>query len=376
MNTAVKPERLDIHKDWLEAQKIPVVGGFFIEDIDKVELAYWDLLGVPAAFAILEGTGGTNDAQIVEIPAAGKTKPLKHMYEEMVYVTKGHGNTTVWQKDGRKHSFEWGPGSMFAIPMNAYYQHFNSSGTEPARYFAVTNCCFMMKLLHSVDFIFDNDFVFRDRFDPNSADYFGSEGKRYDRFLSANFIPDTRGIKLSDYSERGKGSTTIMLDLVGNTMGAHISEFGVGAYKKAHKHGPGAHVIILSGKGYSMLWPQGSAPKRFDWRPGSVVVPPDQWFHQHFNAGAEPARYLALRWHNWRFKSAITNGETDASAQTDVKLGGGQIEWEDEDRKIHLDFHDAMHKVGAECHMDYHPNCPNKSAATAKVRDGVRTPAE
>ncbi len=292
------------------------------------------------------------------------------MYEEMVYVTKGHGNTTVWQKDGRKHSFEWGPGSMFAIPMNAYYQHFNSSGTEPARYFAVTNCCFMMKLFHSVDFIFDNDFVFRDRFDPNSPDYFGSEGKRYDRFLSANFIPDTRGIKLSDYSERGKGSTTIMLDLVGNTMGAHISEFPVGAYKKAHKHGPGAHVIILSGKGYSMLWPQGAEPKRFDWRPGSVVVPPDQWFHQHFNAGAEPARYLALRWHNWRFKSAITNSETDNSAQTDVKLGGGQIEWEDEDSKIHKDFHDAMHKVGAECRMDYHPNCPNKAAGTAK--DGAR----
>ncbi len=62
MNTAVKPERLDVHNDWLEAQKIPVVGGFFIEDIDKVELAYWDIKGVPCAFAILEGTGGTNDA--------------------------------------------------------------------------------------------------------------------------------------------------------------------------------------------------------------------------------------------------------------------------------------------------------------------------
>ncbi len=356
-----RPAQYDAHKTWCDAQKIPVVRGFFIDDIDKVELAYWDLKGVPAAFVILEGTGGVNDAYVCEIPPAGKTKPLKHMYEEMVYVTKGHGNTTVWQKDGRKHSFEWGPGSLFAIPMNAYYQHFNSSGSEPARYFAVTNCCFMMKLFHNVDFIFDCDFVFDDRFDPNSPEYFSGEGERYGRFLSTNFVPDTRGIKLSDYSERGKDSTTVMLALAGQTMGAHISEFPVGTYKKAHKHGPGAHVIILSGKGYSMLWPEGSEPKQVDWGPGSVVVPPDQWFHQHFNAGAEPARYLALRWSNWRFKSAMRSPNGGNASQTSVKLGGGQIEFEDENPAIHRDFHATMDKVGAECRMDYHPNCPNKN---------------
>ena len=30
--------------------------------------------------------------------------------------------------DGRKHSFEWGPKSLFALPLNARYQHFNASG--------------------------------------------------------------------------------------------------------------------------------------------------------------------------------------------------------------------------------------------------------
>ena len=364
------PERYDTYANWQKAQGIPVVTGFFIEDINKVELDYWDLKGVPSTFVALEGTGGTNDAYICEIPPGQKTKPLKHVYEEMVFVTEGHGATTVWQRDGnRKHTFEWGPGSLFAIPINAHYQHFNSSGTEPARYYAVTNNPFVMNLFHNIDFVFDNDFVFDDRFDPETDDYFSGEGELYGRFfMTTNFVPDTRTIELADYSERGKGSTNMKFDLARQTMCAHISEFPVGTYKKCHRHGPGAHVIILTGQGYSILWPEGSEPRRVDWKPGSVVVPPDQWFHQHFNSGAIPARYLALRWNNWRYKSVVKQNDGDGGTYTSVKLGGGQIEFEDEDPRIHADFLEALAKAGAECQMcDYFPGCPKKSAGKMAV---------
>lgn len=373
-DTTGKPKQFNTFKNWMAQQNIPVINGFFIEDINKAEVGPWDFKGMNGAFVILEGTGGTNDAYIGEIPPAGKTRPIKHLFEEMVYVTKGHGNTTVWQKDGRKHSFEWGPGSLFAIPVNAYYQHFNSSGTEPARYYAVTNNCFVMNLFHNADFVFNCDYAFTDRFDPNSSDYFSGEGEIEGRFfMTTNFVPDTRELKLYDYSERGKGSTNMKFNLADQTMGAHISEFPVGTYKKGHKHGPGAHVIIVSGQGYSILWPEGTEPRTVKWGPGSVVVPPDQWFHQHFNSGAAPARYLALRWNN--FKYQFMKDSELGSTYTSVKDGGGQIEFEDEDPQIHRDFHEHMRKSGAQCNMQYHPNCRDGKVGAAAAK-GVREPAE
>jgi len=253
-----------------------------------------------------------------------------------------------------------GPGSVFAIPINADYQHFNASGSETARYFAVTNSCFMMNLFHNSDYIFNSDYVFTDRFDPHTEGYFSGEGTITGRFfMTTNFVPDTHTIKLTDYSERGKGSTNMKFDLARNTMGAHISEFPVGTYKKGHRHGPGAHVIILSGQGYSVLWKDGEPTERVDWGPGSVVVPPDQWFHQHFNSGAHPARYLALRWNNWRYRF-MRSQDGEGGTYTSLKLGGNQIEFEDEDPQIHRDFEAAMKAAGAKCNMPYHPGCTQK----------------
>ena len=205
----------------------------------------------------------------------------------------------------------------------------------------------MMNLFHNPDYIFNSDYSFLDRFDPHTEGYFSGEGELTGRFfLTTNFVPDTHTLKLTDYSERGKGSTNMKFNLAKNTMGAHISEFPVGTYKKGHRHGPGAHVIILSGQGYSVLWPArgnaaarrlGAGQRR---RAAGSVVPSAFQFRRH--AGALSWR---LRWNNWRYRF-MRSQDGEGGTFTSVKLGGGQIEFEDEDPQIHRDFEAAMKRSG------------------------------
>jgi oxalate decarboxylase/phosphoglucose isomerase-like protein (cupin superfamily) len=131
---------------------------------------------------------------------------------------------------------------------------------------------------------------------------------------------------------------------------AHISEFPVGTYKKAHRHGPGAHVVIIGGQGYSLMWPEGKPIQRFDWKDGSVVVPPENWFHQHFNTGATPARYLALRWGSRKYPRPM--GQKSYGTDKSIKEGGSQIEYADEDPMIRQMFEAELAKHGVKSCMD------------------------
>ena len=340
------------YQDWQKRQGVPLVTGYYVEDLGTLELAPWPRKGGHGAFVNLEGTGGVNDMQVVEIAPGGVLNPEHHMFEAMAYVVSGRGSTSVWYDESRKQTFEWSKGSLFAIPLNVTYQFFNGSGSQPARLALVTNAPTVMNLFHSEEFIFDNAFVFKDRFSDEDG-YFRGDGKLYrrarNRLWETNFVPDVRTITLHSWKERGAGGQNVLLELAHNSMGAHISQFPVGTYKKAHRHGPGAHVIILEGIGFSTLWRDGDDPIRADWKVNSVVVPPSNWFHQHFNTGAEPARYLALKFAGRRYflSDQFGGDKSDVS----LKLGGHQLEYEDEDRSVHQTFEADLAANGAQCRM-------------------------
>jgi hypothetical protein len=93
-------------------------------------------------------------------------------------------------------------------------------------------------------------------------------------------------------NRRGGMSVTIMFP--DSEMSCHMSVFPTRTYKKAHRHGPGRVIVIPGGEGYSILWEEGKERIVCPWHEGSMFVPPNKWFHQHFSVGSEPGRYLAL----------------------------------------------------------------------------------
>ncbi len=335
------------YQQWQEAEGLRVIRGFYVEDLRTVELEPWGRKGGRGVFIDMDGTGGTNGAYVCEIAPGGKLAPQRHLYEEVIYVLGGRGSTAVWVEGGPKVTFEWQAGSLIAIPLNASHQHFNASGTEPARHYAVTTAPLVMNLFHNHDFVFDNPFVFRDRFTGESDAFTGRGTFLASRIWEANFIPDVRTFQLLEWKERGAGGSNIMFELANNTLIAHISQFPVGTYKKAHRHGPGANVIILSGRGYSLLWPDGQPWTKVDWHEASVFVPPDFWWHAHFNAGATPARYLAIRWGSVKHKLDDKHDGID----TDRAKGGNQIEYEDEDPAARALFEAELARVGVQSRM-------------------------
>ena len=334
---------------WQEREEVPIYRGLGVDDLRTLELSPWQRKGAAGAFINMLGAGRSCDAYVCEIAAKSQTLPERYLFEELIYVVKGHGATTVWQDNGHKQTFEWQEGSMFSPPLNTWRQHFNAQGNEAARFVALTDAPVMINRFRNLDFVFNNDFVFSDRFSGENG-YFSGKGKAVDshRTWDANFIADVPGFRLLEHSARGQGARGILLHFSANTMSAHIEEYPVGTYPRAHWHGPGAHILILSGEGYSLLWEQGNSRERIDWKPGSLFVPPAKWFHQHFNPGREPARYLALKpWgFTYQVEDLVKTLEVEAS-------GGTQIDYKDQHPDIHATFVQECRKRGVEVRLTF-----------------------
>ena len=114
------------------------------------------------------------------------------------------------------------------------------------------------------------------------------------------------------------------------------------------------------GSGFSLAWFEGDKDfMRFDWQHGFVFPPADRQFHQHFTTSGTPARYLATAVGGIRYPFTAANrrtylgakpGEKGASS-TSIKEGGDQIEFEDQDPRIHPLWLEEMRKAGLEPRM-------------------------
>jgi oxalate decarboxylase/phosphoglucose isomerase-like protein (cupin superfamily) len=332
---------------WVAAEGLDIIGGHYIPDLRSLELKPWDRRGGRGVFINHDASRTSNDCYVCEIPRGGALAPQRQLFEEMILILDGRGSTRVWNDAGNEVTFEWQAGSMFAIPLNTWHQHSNLSGLETAKFVSSTNLPPVLNLYDDVDFVFGTSRDFTHRFN-GEQDYFAAKVVMKGLLLDTNFVPDALALPLIPAKERGAGGGHIRFSMAKGSMNSHISEFPVGTYKKGHRHGPGAHVIVLSGSGYSLMWPDGEEPRRYEWSAGSLIIPPNMWFHQHFNSGGAPARYLAFKHEG----VSIRNAQGVPKAWISRRVGGDQIDYVDERPAIRKIFADELAKTGVTPAMD------------------------
>ncbi|MFC2056325.1 cupin domain-containing protein [Chloroflexota bacterium] len=357
-----------VYDDWMEKEGIPVYQAMnSVEDVTELPRRPWARTGGLGTFIQLEATKVARaELYVLEIPAGRALEPEKHLYDEILYVLRGRGLAEVWHEGQGKVTFEWAEGSLFAIPLNAWHRLVNG-GREPVLIFGQSGAPLMMNSLRNTEFVFNCPYSFTDRF-TGETDYFVA-GKERDRegggsTWETNFVPDVRTCFLSDNPAKVESGRLTPFIMAATAFGdVHSSEWPAGIYHKGHFHGPGAVLLGLKGEGYVLLWPRqygihpyqdghGDGVIKVPWKQHSIYAPQNEWFHQHFNTGREPARHLALKGGGLGTElPTLRKGVINGVLTSVREAGGWLIEYEDEDPEIRRMFQEELRQKGVEFAM-------------------------
>jgi len=342
------------YRRFVRNEGVPLYEGSALENLATVPLKDWERRGGRAAYTRL-GDQEIVNLQIIEIPAKGELKPERHMYEAVMYVMSGTGATTIWQEGESKQTIEWGEGALLAIPLNAWHQEFNSSGDKPCRILFGTNMAQVINLYHNLDFVFNNPFVFKDRYSYSVERDYAEKGQHWNlRLFQTNFVPDINSFALDSWKELGT-RTSMMRLYMGNTSSRiHILEVSEGTYVTAHRHGPGAHVVIIGGEGYEYFFMPGNEMnpdkrRKVTTKPYTVICPKLNEYHQHFNTGKVPLRQLAFKGWDQSPATTTSRGQYDpmGAARSDNPHGWAfKLRYDEEDPSIREEYYRELEKNG------------------------------
>jgi quercetin dioxygenase-like cupin family protein len=340
---------------FMRQEGLPVHRGLIgIEDVTQLVRAPWGRTGGNGAFIELQGTfQSERGVYVADIPGGGELKPEKHLYEEEIFILEGNGVAQIWQTGGMKQTFEWGKGSVFAIPPNTTHALLNA-GREPAVYLGVTTAPRVINSLPDIDVVFASDYQFVDLQESGSGYFKTPEihsvtGWYKQGMLDTHLIADARALVLDGLEQKVAGG-----QLTGYRMGSrfprgHVSSWPAGRYHKAHYHGPGALLLGLDGDGYVLAWDatlgarpyqdgNGHLVERVEWKANSIYSPPDGYFHQHFNTSPTLARHVAVYGEILPLGVHGLNDEDGWRGHQSFRDGGTLIEYEDEDPQVRADF--------------------------------------
>src|SRR5581483_1748666 len=165
---------------WLKSEGVAIHEGFTVEDVRELELAPWPRIGGNAVFITLYSLREAgNCLYLAEIPPGGKLEPERWACHKVIFVEQGSGTTEIWQEgDAKKRVFEWGRGSTFAIPINAWHRMYNL-GSEPVKFLSLNTAPLVMKGFDTADFVFNCPYVFKDMYSGDDEKFFVESNTRY-----------------------------------------------------------------------------------------------------------------------------------------------------------------------------------------------------
>jgi quercetin dioxygenase-like cupin family protein len=350
------------YERWLEEEGIPIVRGIGVRDTRDVTLGTWRRRDARGAYLYLDGLEGIKGLYVLEVPSGGATAPEKHMYDEFFLVIEGRGTTEVSRSTGNKQIFEWQPGTLFMIPINASYRLVNATGS-PALLLAANNAPGVFNTFQSHRFVFENDYDFHERYDMTD-DFFKPksdlemEPVRGRATIRSNVFADIVGAELPLDNQRAPGYRRIQPTFSGfiqdSTTGGFVAEYPSGRYSRAHFHQSGAVLVCLRGKGYTYNWPvelgatpwqdgKGDRVMVLEYVPGGLVAAAPgggSWFHQHFGVGREPLRVLNYWGGPHAGWSNLDERDEDVKAGNlfGIHEGGRTILYSDEDPFVRREY--------------------------------------
>lgn len=290
---------VDPYDNWARAQGVPIVTAPVV-DLAKVETAPWARFGVNGAICHVEGRCDFLTVFVLDIAAGRATKPMRHTYEDMIYVLDGRGETEVILCDGEIRRLAWAPGSLFSVPVNATCIH-RAPGQSAVRLASFNDMRYLMGLYRNEAFLFDNPAKF---------------AKRQQRACDQRWIVDPAAEPVHEYNEAARADIT----LADSVIGAQVIEVRAGESDLAHRQMQGRHLLCVEGEGYSLSFESadGSITHR-PWKRGVVIGQASMNFHQNV-AGAHTARVVSLELGSTA--SPIFRGRRAAYGDTQVYASG------------------------------------------------------
>ena len=244
-----------------------------------------------------------------------KTLGHRHTVEAVIHVLQGSGHSII---DGVR--YDWEEGDFISVPMFAWHRHINT-GSKDFIYVAATTGPLSLALGLAVyeDERYPEYWVFGGKGEKSMESLIpgAGEGNRIRMKTESNRPAQnvTDGLyeehllfasreekkrKTGQVLKKGRdiqfektdmGRLAYVIDpktgFFMRVLGTLVAEITPGKSSGAHQHMYEEVNYILSGQGYSII-----EDKRYDWGKGDVLCIPIFSWHQHFNTGEEPARFL------------------------------------------------------------------------------------